>query len=215
MRKILTIAKREYLAGVRTKAFLVSLILMPVMMGGSIGLSALSKKLDDTSEKTYAVVDRSPGGKIAAALEADAVLYNTVIIKDPATGQQIHPALKIEVVPPSEGSDIAIRQQRFELSERSRKNEIEAFIEIGPDIYQTRTDPNPESAEDVQAVRLQSKKPGEGFLGRYQELRLNRGADPQAILRELMRRGAVRQFEQTRPNLHDIFVRIADPKDEP
>jgi ABC-2 type transport system ATP-binding protein len=52
-------------------------------------------------------------------------------------------------------------------------------------------------------------------FGRYQELRLNRGADPQGILKELMRRGAVRQFEQTRPNLHDIFVRIADPKDEP
>ncbi|MBL8864801.1 MAG: hypothetical protein JNK93_04495, partial [Planctomycetia bacterium] len=128
MRKILTIAKREYLAGVRTKAFLVSLILMPVMMGGSIGLSALTKRFDDTSEKTYAVVDRSPGGKIAAALEADAVLYNTVIIKDPDTGKQIHPALKIEVVPPGGTDEDAIKQQRFDLSERARKNEIEAFL---------------------------------------------------------------------------------------
>ncbi len=50
-------------------------------------------------------------------------------------------------------------------------------------------------------------------FGRYQELRLSRGADTQQILRELMTRGAVRQFEQTRPTLHDIFVRIADPKE--
>ena len=50
-------------------------------------------------------------------------------------------------------------------------------------------------------------------FGRYQELRLLRGADSQAILKELLRRGAVRQFEQTRPTLHDIFVRIADPKE--
>lgn len=50
-------------------------------------------------------------------------------------------------------------------------------------------------------------------FGRHQELRLTRGADSQAILQELMRRGAVRQFEQTRPSLHDIFVRIADPKE--
>jgi ABC-2 type transport system ATP-binding protein len=49
--------------------------------------------------------------------------------------------------------------------------------------------------------------------GRYQELRLAKGTDSQAVLQELMRRGAVRQFEQTRPTLHDIFVRIADPKD--
>jgi ABC-2 type transport system ATP-binding protein len=48
-------------------------------------------------------------------------------------------------------------------------------------------------------------------FGRHQELRLSRGADPQAILAELMRRGRVDRFERTRPSLHDIFVRIANP----
>lgn len=47
--------------------------------------------------------------------------------------------------------------------------------------------------------------------GRYQELRLTSGADSQRVLAELMRRGQVRQFEQARPSLHDIFVRIAEP----
>ena len=51
-------------------------------------------------------------------------------------------------------------------------------------------------------------------LGRYQELRLARGADPQAVLAELMRRGHVNRFERTRPSLHDIFVRIAHPAAE-
>ena len=46
-------------------------------------------------------------------------------------------------------------------------------------------------------------------LGRYQELRL--AGDPQALLRELAGRTAVRHFEQTRPTLHDIFIRIAGP----
>ena len=49
-------------------------------------------------------------------------------------------------------------------------------------------------------------------LGRYQELRLVRGSDPQAVLTELMRRGPVDRFERTRPSLHDIFVRIANPE---
>jgi ABC-2 type transport system ATP-binding protein len=51
-------------------------------------------------------------------------------------------------------------------------------------------------------------------LGNSQELRLQRGADSQQILAELMRRGPVRLFEQTRPSLHDIFVRFAAPTEE-
>jgi ABC-2 type transport system ATP-binding protein len=48
-----------------------------------------------------------------------------------------------------------------------------------------------------------------GDFGRYQELRLDRGADPQAVLGALMGRGRVLHFELARPSLHDIFVRIA------
>src|SRR5262245_12322281 len=54
--------------------------------------------------------------------------------------------------------------------------------------------------------------PGVGKVtdfGRWQELRLERGADAQHILSELMQRGPVRHFELARPTLHDIFVRIA------
>ncbi len=51
-------------------------------------------------------------------------------------------------------------------------------------------------------------------FGRFQELRLEKDADPQRVLAELMQRGSVRFFEQTRPSLHDIFVRIAAPAEE-
>ncbi len=51
-------------------------------------------------------------------------------------------------------------------------------------------------------------------LGRWQELRLERGADTQELLRRLMLRGPVRHFELARPTLHDIFVRIARPQEE-
>ena len=45
--------------------------------------------------------------------------------------------------------------------------------------------------------------------GNVQEVRLS--GDPQAFLRALMARTKVQQFEVTRPSLHDIFVRIAQP----
>jgi ABC-2 type transport system ATP-binding protein len=51
-------------------------------------------------------------------------------------------------------------------------------------------------------------------LGRLQEFRLERGADPQRLLAALMQRGRVLHFELARPSLHDIFVRIARPQGE-
>lgn len=48
--------------------------------------------------------------------------------------------------------------------------------------------------------------------GNYQDLRLT--GDPQAFLQELVRAGGVQHFEVTKPSLHDIFVRIANPSAE-
>jgi ABC-2 type transport system ATP-binding protein len=48
--------------------------------------------------------------------------------------------------------------------------------------------------------------------GRYSELRIERGADPQAILRQLLLRTRVEFFDLARPSLHDVFVRIAGPE---
>jgi ABC-2 type transport system ATP-binding protein len=48
-------------------------------------------------------------------------------------------------------------------------------------------------------------------FGRFQELHLEPGADPQQVLARLMERGRVFHFEVTRPSLHEIFVRIAGP----
>ena len=49
--------------------------------------------------------------------------------------------------------------------------------------------------------------------GNYQDLRLT--GDPQAFLAALVRAGDVYQFEVTKPSLHDIFVRIANPAIDP
>ena len=48
-------------------------------------------------------------------------------------------------------------------------------------------------------------------LGQVQELRLTRGADPQAALRALVAQARVTSFSLMKPSLHDIFMRIAGP----
>jgi ABC-2 type transport system ATP-binding protein len=50
--------------------------------------------------------------------------------------------------------------------------------------------------------------------GREKELRLQPGADSQAILRELVARVPLEHFDIVQPSLHDIFVRIAGPEGE-
>jgi len=51
-------------------------------------------------------------------------------------------------------------------------------------------------------------------FGRIQELRMKTGADPQEILSQIMSRTRVKNFEVSKPSLHDIFVRIAGPAAE-
>lgn len=48
--------------------------------------------------------------------------------------------------------------------------------------------------------------------GNFQDVRF--AGDPQSLLRALVERTPVWQFEITKPSLHDIFVRIAKPTDD-
>ena len=51
--------------------------------------------------------------------------------------------------------------------------------------------------------------------GRYTELRMKPGADPQEILKTIAARARIEHFSLTRPSLHDVFLRIAGVGTEP
>lgn len=51
-------------------------------------------------------------------------------------------------------------------------------------------------------------------FGNYQDLRLKAGSNPQSFLKQLTNTTEVHHFELTKPSLHDIFVRIAQPTAE-
>src|SRR5438132_138001 len=135
MRKIFVIAARDYRAAVKTKSFLISLLIMPLMMGGSILVQLLLKDKVDITDKHFAIVDRS-GGALAARLEAEANKRNgkekaEIFDKD---GRQTKPRFLLETVAPRSDSAEALKQLRFDLSERVRKQELFGFLEIGPDV---------------------------------------------------------------------------------
>ncbi|HEV8060025.1 MAG TPA: ABC transporter permease [Gemmataceae bacterium] len=130
MRKIFVIAAREYKAAVRTKSFLISVLMLPLMMGGSVLVQLLLKDQVDVSAKRFVIVDRTPSEKLGLTLEKAAKERNAKATHDPKTNKQILPEFFVERVAPQ--SDMSV--QRFELSERVRKQEIFGFLEIGADV---------------------------------------------------------------------------------
>src|SRR5712692_144807 len=101
MRKTLVIAIREYLAAVRTKAFFVGLLMMPILMGSGAVINVIMKKLEDTGEKRFAVVDRTSGQKLFHSLENAARERNTTDIFDPDTNKQTKPKFFVDSIEPS------------------------------------------------------------------------------------------------------------------
>jgi ABC-2 type transport system permease protein len=125
MRKILWLAQREYKVSVRTKGFVIGLIIFPILMGGSGMAIALLKDRVDTTTKTIAVIDRS--GVVADSLKAAADKRNATGIFKPRTGEQIKPAYMMQLVEPNDDDP---KEQRLELSNRIRMGELHGFVEI-------------------------------------------------------------------------------------
>jgi ABC-type Na+ efflux pump permease subunit len=129
MNKIFRFTKREYVAAVKTKGFIIGLIIAPIMMSGGFLAFLLLKDRVDTTDKHIAVIDHT--GVVAQALVEASALRNENEIFDEESGQQLKPAYYIEIVKPN---DLDTLQQHLELSDRVRKGELHAFMVIGPDV---------------------------------------------------------------------------------
>jgi ABC-2 type transport system permease protein len=129
--KILTIAKRDYLATVRTKAFVFGLVVAPILFGGgSIGMSFLKGK-PDLADRHVAVIDHT--GVVADALVSAAKGKNDRELFDKKTHRQIAPRYVFEVIAPAASSASSAKDRLLELSDRVRSKRLVAFLEIGKD----------------------------------------------------------------------------------
>lgn len=160
MRKVVVIALREYLAAVRSKAFIIGIIMMPVLMsGGALAQLVLGDQVDLTP-KRFAIVDRTPGQHFAALLQEKATERNEaadahkrpafVIVDEPVAGETDWQAL------------------RFRLSERVRAGELTGILEIGPDVVF--------GAAETAGLRYQSNRPAYQDFARWANEQINREA---------------------------------------
>ena len=129
MRKVLAVARAEYASAVRSKAFIIGVILMPVLIGVVIAMQRFMEDRADLSDRRFAIVDHT--GKLAAAMAHSAEQRNRHAIhesSDDGGRTQTSPRFVPEVIQPESlaGQDIDLH-----LSERVRAGELFAFVMIG------------------------------------------------------------------------------------
>ncbi len=128
MRKIFVVAKRDYIASVGTKGFIIGLVFLPLMIVASIFIPKLLKEKTDTGERTFVIVDRS--NALFDDLQQVAEDRNQKYIFDRETGKQTSPKYVLEKVPTGSSPE----DTRVALSDRTRREEIFGFLEIPEDV---------------------------------------------------------------------------------
>ena len=127
MNKTLTVASNEFLAAVRSKAFIITLLVLPLILLVSIGIQKFSHDHVDTQERKFAIIDHT--GQLGPILTAAAQLRNKEVAGGPdqqATGGAFTPELVT--------IDKSLPELRLKLSQRIREGDLFAFIEIPDDI---------------------------------------------------------------------------------
>ena len=131
MRKTWLVAVREYQAAVKSKSFVITLLAMPLLMGGGIVAQFVLKDRVDIRDRRVAILD--PTGQLSQAVQQAAAAYNAtgVYSDDSGTPKQVKPKFVVELVDASQvGSPPG---STLKLSERVRTQELFAFVEVGPD----------------------------------------------------------------------------------
>ena len=127
LHKVLLIARRDYLAAIQTKAFLIALVIAPILFGGGVFTSVITKKRSDIRPRLVAVLDHT--GVAAAPVVESIERLNKMELHDPETGRQVMPEYSFETITADSADPDG---QRLELSQRVRSGGLFGFLEIGP-----------------------------------------------------------------------------------
>jgi ABC-2 type transport system permease protein len=153
MDKIWRITRTEYLNSVRSRAFLIGLIMLPVFMFGGVLVQRLARNKIDISPRRFAVVDRS--GKFFRVIAARAAERNDRDIFDWSNGKkgrQIQPTFVPQEFHPARDEEKA---PDLVLSRKVRAKELFAFVIIGADVGETSSGKDAEVAYHTETPAYQ------------------------------------------------------------
>jgi ABC-2 type transport system permease protein len=172
--KLFIVAASEASMAVRSKAFIIGMMLVPVFMGVSIALQRISQNQADLEERRFAVIDAS--GVVFPSIAAVATDWNnSVAAKDGgrASGPRMVPEL-------TSGGEETMRS----LVQRVKRKELKAFVEIPAGAVQ---------GDPAARVRYYSNAAMDNTLPRWLENTVNR-----AVLNERFRASGVDRAEVMR-----------------
>lgn len=169
MSKIFTIAIREYWAMVATKAFLISIIMMPILMFGGIFAMKWLSNVGGVKERKILVYDGT--GQLFGPLKMIATELNRELEKaaeeqaseSDNSGFKDREEYLLEQLDASELTD----QKRAEISDQIREGEYYAFLEIPDDVIEL-----PSPGEQAEALK-EGKLAGQEILFRSQNSALS------------------------------------------
>jgi len=149
--KVLCVGRTEYLNHVRSKAFIIGIIMMPIMMGAGAIASLIAEENVDLTERNFAVVDHT-GVLYETLVEAAESRNRDEVFDREAEGEpQVRPRFVVE--PPVASGDGGGGEGDgdasgtfLELSDRVRRGELFAFLVIGENAL------SPDATEDNEVV---------------------------------------------------------------
>lgn len=165
MRRIITIAIREYRAMVGTKAFLISIGLMPILMMGSILIPTVMKKFTNTEAQKIIVFDGTD--RLFDQLVAASDLRTQDVQADKEQEDGKSDPFGDRAPYELEKADVLDEAARLKYSEQVRSGDLFAFVEIPADVMDAKT------AEDATDVVFYSDDAALSDLRRWLERSLN------------------------------------------
>lgn len=136
MDKVLAVARAEFLQAIRSKAFLIGLLMMPVLMGGSIVAQIFLKDQVDLTERRCAIVD--PTGEVWPLIETQGSERNDAVgvkqggiweTDEDGARKQKRPKIVFERHIPAEGEET-----EMVLSDKVRDGDLDGFLILGREI---------------------------------------------------------------------------------
>ncbi len=124
--KIYVVATTEFGSAIRTRSFIISLLLLPVIMGASILIQRFVAERVDTRPRRFAVIDRT--GALYPVIEQAALAHNAKL--PDARGKNARPRME----PVQETSPAALHAgdsaQALDLADRIHRDDLDAYVEI-------------------------------------------------------------------------------------
>jgi ABC-2 type transport system permease protein len=128
MDRVLAVAVREYLATVRTKAFVIALVMMPLLTIGAILIPLLATQLGGDAPRNIAIVDETAilFDELSARLQRSKARAASQELEGPESLAS-DPAATLELVDAGNSGD---ERHLLELSDRIRQGELFAVVVI-------------------------------------------------------------------------------------